>query len=290
MIVSQKQDFQTFNPIQFKPNGNIQFFTSLSSKIPNSKTSISVQKTENVQQKSPSLQYTPSTIHPKFYHLFWTSDTACVIFLARLCCLLLILPMLFISYTANNSLLRQHEEILKTVQFVYFKHFNVSMQHGLHCQFAKFSNLGIYYAACFFLICMPVSSYVLHAFTYMHTIHWTRKSLHYIASFFCFLCIVLGNISAVLFIVLDAKMQIWGFFFLSLSMALGCIQLLFILHKKNTFQVMICTASSVLTMVLCFLAFQNYSTLTGRRFYQSATLPFYILFYETTRSHHQILV
>lgn len=290
MILShkQQQEFQSFKPTQFKPNGNVHFFSHSSSKIKNAtKNPVNLPKPDNPPNVLEEGALSSISIPNGHHYFFWTSDPLWIIFLARICCFVLIFPMLFISYMQNNSLLRQHEDILKTVQIVYFKHFNISLQHGLHCQFAKFSNLGIYYASCFYIICMPISSYVLHAFTYKHTLHWTRKTLHYIASFMCFFCLFLGNISAVLFIVLDARLQMWGFFFLSLSMAMGCLQLLFILNKKNIFQVMICTAASVLTIVLCFLAFQNHATLAGRRFYQSATLPFYILFYETTRSHHQ---
>jgi len=280
MIQTQKQDFPNLNFIQFKHNAHVQFPATLSNKIQNAKSLIPAAKTDVVAQVCSTSPKLPT-------HAFWIQDASWIIFFARLCCLSLIFPMLFISSMANLSLLRQHDDVLNTVQLVYSKYYNTTIQHTLHCQFTKFSNMGIYYASCIFIVFMPVSGYILHAFTYTHTMHWNSKKLHLAASFSCFLCIILGNISAVLFLVLDVKMHTWGFFFLSLSMTLGCLQLLFILNKKNTFQVMICTAASVLTIMLCFLAFQHHSTLTGRRFYQSATLPFYVLFYETTRSHQQ---
>lgn len=142
------------------------------------------------------------------------------------------------------------------------------------------------FSVCLYLSMMPVTSFVLLIFSFIVL----NSTKHLIIKVICFVlalvCLIMGNIACVCFLQQE-KTFTMAFLLLSLSMSLGSIQLLFLLNKSNVLRVMICTASSVLIIILNILAFQNSATNTiqAKRFYQSSSFPFLLLFFETTRSH-----
>jgi len=143
---------------------------------------------------------------------------------------------------------------------------------------------GARIASCLYLCLMPISAHYLQLFSYTFSVHSYASKL--ISCVLCCLCIVLGNIAAILFLVQDpGNVSQLPFFFLSSALSIGSLQLLFLLEKGSIFRVMFCTAIAVLVVTLCILAFQASSSVNGKRFYQTASFPFILLFFETTRSH-----
>ena len=69
---------------------------------------------------------------------------------------------------------------------------------------------------------------------------------------------------------------------LATALTLGCIQLLWVCEKRVVFRVMTCTSVAMLVIALSIIAAFS-SPHIARRFFQSATLPFLLLFMETTR-------
>lgn len=182
--------------------------------------------------------------------------------IARFSCFIMLLPILLINYkNGDDSGSTTPSSTLNMIN-------NTS---------------GIRLASCFYLIIAPFSSYFLQLFSFLHAP--STLFSRFITCFLCMMCLMLGNTAAVLFLVLDTKYQYIAFSFLSSSIAFGCIQLLILLNKTSIFRVMICTGTSVLVIILSILALHNNSNASGRRFYQSASFPFLLLFYETTRSH-----
>ena len=63
---------------------------------------------------------------------------------------------------------------------------------------------------------------------------------------------------------------------------LGALQLLWVVQKRAVFRVMMCTATAMLVIALAIVAALAPPSM-GRRFFQSATFPFVLLFMETSR-------
>lgn len=136
---------------------------------------------------------------------------------------------------------------------------------------------GVKIASCLYLILMPLSSFFLHLFSFQQSELITSK---FIACILGGVCMILGNVSAVLFLVSDNQ---YPFIFLSVALSLGSTQLLFILPKKSIFRVMFCTAVAVVVVFLSILAFIFRKQ--GKNIYQIVPVPFLLLFFEVTRSY-----
>jgi hypothetical protein len=146
---------------------------------------------------------------------------------------------------------------------------------------------GVRISVCIYLCIMPLTSFVLLLFTCKVCDSGRNIFIRFSCIIIAAICLIMGNIASVFFLQHEKGYLALAFLFLSLSMSLGSIQLLLLLNKSNVLRVMICTASSVLIVILNILAFQ-YSTVNSmqaKRFYQSSSLPFILLFFETTRSH-----
>ena len=200
-------------------------------------------------------------LKPKSSYFLW---------LSRLACMTLLFPIFFINY--NFSI--HKENIIK-----------INNQTTIQEQ-QNVSHFGLQIASCLYLIVMPFASYVLQTFTYHH-MEQSSKLLKCFSSFLSFFCIVLGNISAVCFLTISFKHYVVPFCILSLAFSLGCIQLLILLNKSSVVRVMVCTGTAVLVIILCVLAVHYSFSNNGKKFYQSASLPFLILYFETTKSHCQ---
>jgi hypothetical protein len=74
----------------------------------------------------------------------------------------------------------------------------------------------------------------------------------------------------------------WAHSIATLTLCLGCAQLLFMVPKDNVLRVMGCTAAAVMVAALAIAAMLSPSVL-ARGLFQAAAPPFFALFIETTR-------
>jgi hypothetical protein len=124
---------------------------------------------------------------------------------------------------------------------------------------------------------MPATAFVLQKYNH------TRYALG-LQSLLALICVLLGNISAVMFLLPypDARQP------LALSLILGAAQLLWVAQKRVMLRVMFCTATAIMVMALAILGAVAPPPL-GCQFFQSSAMPLVLLFMETTRaSDHQL--
>lgn len=128
------------------------------------------------------------------------------------------------------------------------------------------------------LLTMPATAFVLQKYNH------TRYALG-LQSLLALVCVLLGNISAVMFLLPypDAKYP------LALSLILGATQLLWVAQKRVVLRVMFCTATAITIIALAILGAVTPMSL-GCQFFQSAAMPLVLLFMETTRTADHSLV
>jgi len=138
------------------------------------------------------------------------------------------------------------------------------------------------WAACLHLLLTPVTSFFLLNFSYARCCGEMRSKM--ISCLLSGVCFALGNSAAVVLLASDdTKLVIvWVNGLLSAALCLGSGQLLMVLHKENVVRVMACTAAAVMVVVLAVLGSAAPLNMT-KRFFQSAAIPFVILFLETSR-------
>ena len=138
------------------------------------------------------------------------------------------------------------------------------------------------WAACLHLLLTPVTSFFLLNFSYARCCGEMRSKM--ISCLLSGVCFALGNSAAVVLLASDdTKLVIvWVNGLLSAALCLGSCQLLMVLHKENVVRVMACTAAAVMVVVLAVLGSAAPLNMT-KRFFQSAAIPFVILFLETSR-------
>jgi hypothetical protein len=132
-------------------------------------------------------------------------------------------------------------------------------------------------AAYVHLLTMPATAFVLQKYNH------TRYALG-LQSLLALICVLLGNISAVMFLLPypDARQP------LALSLILAAAQLLWVAQKRVMLRVMFCTATAIMVMALAILGAVAPPPL-GCQFFQSSAMPLVLLFMETTRaSDHQL--
>jgi hypothetical protein len=136
-------------------------------------------------------------------------------------------------------------------------------------------------AACLHLLMTPVTSFFLQNFSYARC-HERRAKI--ISCFLSGVCFALGNSAAVILLANDDPKLLIGWVngLLSVALCLGSGQLLMVLHKGNVVRVMACTAAAVMVVVLAILGSVAPLNMT-KRFFQSAAIPFLLLFLETSR-------
>ena len=132
-------------------------------------------------------------------------------------------------------------------------------------------------AAYVHLLTMPATAFVLQKYNH------TRYALG-LQSLLALLCVLLGNISAVMFLLpySDARQP------LALSLILGAAQLLWVAQKRVMLRVMFCTATAIMVMAFAILGAVAPPVL-GCQFFQSSAMPLVLLFMETTRASDHLL-
>ena len=254
LLKNNKKDLASPSGVYYMNNHAVHPFFVVKKNVSSLKPQQAANPPSNLESQKhiepTTVQWNLSVLHgsQKFYVYVW---------LARVACFINFLPFLFIA---------RHEEP------------------------------GLRACVCVYLSMMPFTSFVLHTFTSLVCLNHPANivvSVYYqvLAIVLGQACIIFGNVSAVFFLQYEPKQHQAAYFFLSLSLSLGSIQLLVLLNKNNVLRVMFCTASSVLIVILNVLAFQSASSLNtsqSKRFYQSSSLPFLLLYLEMTRSHYPI--
>jgi len=134
------------------------------------------------------------------------------------------------------------------------------------------------YAACAHLLTSPITSFFIQHFSCMR-----RNVGVNVKSACCIMCglgYVMGGGGAV--ILLTGGSDVWVNYLLTVTLCMGSVQFLMVLHKENVIRVMACTAGAVIVVTLAILG--SFAPITmSKRFFQSALLPFFVLFLETSR-------
>jgi hypothetical protein len=99
----------------------------------------------------------------------------------------------------------------------------------------------------------------------------------------CRAALWLGNLAALLLPLPLPSATLVAHALVAVALCLGCTQLLIMVHKGNVLRVMACTAAAVVVAALAVASVLAPLAL-ARRFFQSAILPFGLLFLEATRS------
>ena len=129
-------------------------------------------------------------------------------------------------------------------------------------------------AAYIHLITTPATAYVLQKYNHARYGLGPQWLL-------ALICLLLSNYAAVLLLMTRDK-QRDAHVLLSIALILGALQLLWVVQKRAVFRVMMCTATAMLVIALAIVAALAPPSM-GRRFFQSATFPFVLLFMETSR-------
>jgi len=137
----------------------------------------------------------------------------------------------------------------------------------------------VMWAACSYLIVSPLTCSLFQIYAFKHSPTLVFKAISLIL---CSISVILGNISAVLLLNSEAQ-SYYAYFLVSVSVGLGCLQLLLLLHKQHIVFVMLCTAIGVLTLTLAVIACVT-NTWTHRRFYPFIFIPLVILFFAVSNS------
>jgi hypothetical protein len=135
------------------------------------------------------------------------------------------------------------------------------------------------FAACLHLLLTPITSFFLLSFSYKRCQQRRTKLISCALSGVCF---ILGNSASVILLANDDGRLAWVNVLLSMALCLGSVQLLMVLHKGNVIRVMACTAAAVMVVVLAILGSAAPQHM-AKRFFQSASFPFLLLFLETSR-------
>ena len=136
------------------------------------------------------------------------------------------------------------------------------------------------YAAGMHLLTSPVTSFFIQHFSCTRTnISAGVKTASCIMSGVGY---VTGNCGAVIILLMGGGGDAWVNYLLTISLCMASIQFLMVLNKENVLRVMACTAGAVIVVTLAILGSFAPSHMS-KRFFQSAILPFFLLFLETSR-------
>jgi len=136
------------------------------------------------------------------------------------------------------------------------------------------------YAAGMHLLTSPVTSFFIQHFSCTRTnISASVKTASCIMSGVGY---VTGNCGAVIILLMGGGGDAWVNYLLTISLCMASIQFLMVLNKENVLRVMACTAGAVIVVTLAILGSFAPSHMS-KRFFQSAILPFFLLFLETSR-------
>jgi hypothetical protein len=136
------------------------------------------------------------------------------------------------------------------------------------------------YAAGMHLLTSPVTSFFIQHFSCTRTnISASVKTASCIMSGVGY---VTGNCGAIIILLTGGGGDTWVNYLLTISLCMASIQFLMVLNKENVLRVMACTAGAVIVVTLAILGSFAPSHMS-KRFFQSAILPFFLLFLETSR-------